>query len=179
MVKTALHTRTIFLTDARATENCPSTISPDSSIQPVETLPKESASTIDSFAIGSFDLVRSFVEHVVAEHASTVSVDGRSSRHAIDWKAVEAIVADSTSLEQAIGRAVVIAEQMCRGVFHGTPLGDPPPSPGEEEPFFAFSMADVVPDFGDESRFRTRVARKVAKPRSAGTERPWWRWPAR
>ncbi len=163
MVKSALHTRTIFSTDARAPENCPSTITPDSSFQSEEALPGGSAPAIDSFDIGSFDLVRKFVEHVVAKNASTVLGNGRSSRNAVDWDAVQASVADSRSFEQAIGRAVVIADQMCRGVFDVTQAGDAPSSLEDEDPFFAFSMADVVPDFGDECRYRTRVARKVAR----------------
>jgi spore germination protein YaaH len=168
MVKSALHTRTKCSTDARAPENRSSTVTPDASIHSEEALSGGSASAIETFDIGSFGLVRKFVEHVVAKNASAVLGNGRSARHAIDWEAVEASVADSRTLEQAIGRAVVIADQMCRGVFDITRLGDAP-SRKAEVPFFTFSMADVVPDFGDESRYRTRVARKVA--RILGTRR--------
>jgi len=106
--------------------------------------------------------VRKFVEHMVAKNALAVLGNGRSARHAIDWDAVEASVADSRTLEQAIGRAVVIADQMCRGVFDITQLGDASPL-NVEVPFLTFSMADVVPDFGDESRYRTRMARKAGR----------------
>jgi len=163
MVKGALHTRTKLATDARAPENCPSTVASDASFHTEEALPGGSASAIETFDIGSFGLVRTFVEHVVAKNASAALGNGRSARHAIDWEAVEASVADSRTLEQAIGRAVVIADQMCRGVFDITRLGDAPSRLKAEVPFFTFSMADVVPDFGDESRYRTRMARKAAR----------------
>jgi hypothetical protein len=52
---------------------------------------------------------------------------------------------------------------MSRGVFVGIPLGDPVSSTQAEDPFFAFSLADVVPDFGDESRYRTRMAKKMTR----------------
>ena len=141
----------------------PERSTPDTSFPSEEAPPAGSASAIDPFNIGSFDLVRKFVEHVVAKNASASLGDGRSCRNAIDWEAVEASVADSSSFEQAIGRAVVIADQMCRGVFDDTHPGDASSSLKTEEPFFAFSMVDVVPDFGDESRYRTRVARRVAR----------------
>ena len=121
----------------------------------------------DSFDIGSFDLVRQFVEHVVAKNAAAELGNGHSSQNAIDWEAVEAAVAGSRSFEQAIGRAVVMADQMCRGVFDDTHLGGQL-SPSSRRPvprshFSPSAMADVVPDFGDESRYRTRMARKVAR----------------
>jgi spore germination protein YaaH len=163
MVKSALHTRTRCSTDVRAPENRPSTVTPDASIHSEEALWGGSASAIETFDIGSFGLVRKFVEHVVAKNASAVLGDGRLARHAIDWEAVEASVADSRTLEQAIGRAVVIADQMCRGVSDITRLGDAPSPLKAEVPFLTFSMADVVPDFGDESRYRTRVAKKVGR----------------
>ena len=31
------------------------------------------------------------------------------------------------------------------------------------DPFFAFSVADVTPDFGDDSRYRRRAVRKLAR----------------
>ncbi len=162
MVKSALHTRMNFSTDAGVSQNCSSAITSDPFIRSEEALPGGSASAIVPFNVGSFDLVRKFVEHMVAENASALG-DGRSSRNAIDWERVEASVADSTSFEQAIGRAVVIADEMCRGVFDDPRLGDASSPLRTEEPFFAFSLADVVPDFGDESRYRTRVARRVAR----------------
>jgi hypothetical protein len=52
---------------------------------------------------------------------------------------------------------------MSRGAFDYTQPRDSPASLKTEDPFFAFSMADVIPDFGDESRYRTRVARKMTR----------------
>ncbi len=163
MVKSALQTPTILSTDASAPQNGPPATSPDLSFPAKQALPARSAFALDPFNIGSFDLVRNFVEHVVAKNASASLGHDRSFRGAIDWEAVEARVADSSSFEQAIGRAVVIAVQMCRAVFDDTHPGDTSSSPKSEEPFFAFSMIDAVPDFGDESRYRTRVAKRVAR----------------
>jgi len=162
MVKSTLHTRTIFSTDASVRPNCPP-VTPDPSTRSEVPFPGRSVSAIETFDIESLDLVRKFVEHVVAKNASVEVGNGRAYRRAINWAAVEASVADSSSFEQAIGRAVVIADQMCRGVFD-----DPHPdiassSLKTEDLFFGFSLADVVPDFGDESRYRTRVARRVAR----------------
>jgi hypothetical protein len=162
-VKTALQTRTIFSTDASAPHDCPTTDTPEFFFGSEEAFPGRSDPALESFDIGSFDLVRKFVEHVLSQNTSTVLGNGRSFRPVIDWVAVEASVADSRSCEQAIGRAVVIADQMCRGRFDDNHLGDAPTSPNREEPFFAFSLADVVPDFGDESRYRSRVARRVTR----------------
>jgi hypothetical protein len=116
-----------------------------------------------SFDIRSFELVRRFVEHVVAKNASVAPVVGQE---AIDWVAVQTAVTNSGTLEQAIGRAVVIADQMSRGLFDIAQPHDSQTSRKAEDPLFAedpFSMADVVPDFGDGSRYRTRAARRVTR----------------
>jgi len=69
------------------------------------------------------------------------------------------------------------ADQMCHGVFRG---GAHPRDDGsaprrvatakrtslslpEEDPFFAFSMADVTPDFGEESHCPSEVAKTVPR----------------
>jgi hypothetical protein len=162
MVESALHMPTTLSTDAGASQDGPSTIEHASSSP--EAGPLEGPdSCADSFKIGSFDLVRQFVEQVVAKNVSAALGNGRSSRLNIDWAVVEAAVADSSSHERAIGRAVVIADQMCRGVVDDTHLGDLASSLNPEELFFAFSIADVVPDFGDESRYRTKMARRMAR----------------
>jgi hypothetical protein len=114
-----------------------------------------------SFDIGSFELVREFVERVVAPGAAA-SLEGSHVRpNVIDWDVVKASVAHSCSFEQAIGRAVVIADQMSRGVFDNDPLGLFYSLPDDGEPFFAFSVGNAIPDFGDESRYRSRVARRM------------------
>ena len=144
-------------------------MSPDSILPLMEADDNGSYSAIEFFDIRSFDMVRRFVQHVVDENAPTLLGSGDHSGPAIDWGAVEASVAGALTLEQAIGRAVVIADQMSRGLFGCAQVQDDPtsrpdaPSLAAEDPFFAFSMADVVPDFGDESRYRLRVARKVAR----------------
>jgi len=169
MVNSALHTRTTCSTKPWPPENRPWTTEPGPSLRVDEPLPQSSTSGIATFDIGSVELVRGFVEHLVAENASGALGNGGSARYRIDWDAMEASVADSRTLEQAIGRAVVIADQMSRGVFDDTHPGQSPSSLKAEEPFFAFSMANVVPDFGDASRYRTRVARTMS--RLLGTRR--------
>ena len=137
-----------------------------------ETLPETSENAKNSYPVAAFALVREFVEQVLVPHAAA-EIDGRRP---VDWAAIEALIIDCRSLEQAIGRAVVVADQMSRGVFEDTqqcteivkqesPVtgGESPLVARDEDPFFAFSMTDAVPDFGDESRYRTKVARKVAR----------------
>ena len=150
--------RTISRTDERAPEIDPSMITLDAPFWSWETALGASGPEMDSFAIGSVGLVREFVEHMVATGASA-----ELGKRSIDWEAVEASVADARSYEHAIGRAVVIADQMCRGVFHDSGNVDAPSPPIEQDPFFAFSMAHVVPDFGRRSRYRTRMAKNVAR----------------
>jgi hypothetical protein len=122
----------------------------------------ESASATISFSLGSFGLVRTFLEHLVVDNAEGTLGGEGAAPHEIDWAAVEASTSDCGTLEQAIGRAVVVADQMSRGVFEAIPCADLWASYDANDPFFAFSVADVAPDFGDDSRYRKRVARKVA-----------------
>jgi len=110
---------------------------------------------------GSFELFRRFVEHLMATNASEASQN--ASTAIVDWEFIRASVAGSCSVEQAIGRAAVIADRMSRGTFeHATPAMTPLPRPNED-PFFAFSVADAVPDFGDNRRYRERVIRRVGR----------------
>ncbi len=106
--------------------------------------------------------MRRFVEHLVAEGSSTVITSGLT-RKQVDWGALEAAVAESNSIEQAIGRAVALADRMCRGDSGERQLTVTTSAEKADQPFFAFSVADVVPDFGDDSRYRTRVAKRVAR----------------
>ena len=160
-MKSALHTRPTCSTNARPQEERPSMTEPGNSLRVEESASPGIGYCQRSFDIGSFELVRRFVEHLVAKNAPARLGDGQPARHMFDWNAVEASVTGSRTLEQAIGRAVVMADQMSRVVRDGTQRGDSPPSLKIEDSFFEFSMADVIPDFGDESRYRTRVARKV------------------
>jgi hypothetical protein len=127
-----------------------------------EATPERSAPVKRSYDIVAFDLVRQFVERMVAGNPLGESVSGRSS-NSVDWETLTASVSSSRSLEHAIGRAVVIADQMCRGVFDDTQPCVGPPSMETENPFFWFNVTEVVADFGDESRYRTKVAKKMAR----------------
>lgn len=139
----------------------PSTTEHGYSLRVEESPSTRSGTAKGSFDIGSFELVRRFVEHMVSENASARLGNAQTARLTIDWADMEASVADSSTLEEAIGRAVVIADKMSRGIRNCALLEDSPSSLKIDEPFFAFSMADVVPDFGDGSRYRTRVARRA------------------
>jgi hypothetical protein len=163
MMTTDLHTRTTGSENGRPPEIRPSTTKRGSSFRVEESLLPLSAVVIESFDIGSFELVRRFVEHVEARNELAWLGNGERARRIIDWAAVEVSVADSRNLELAIGRAVVLADQMSRGVLTDAPSEESPSSLRTEEAFFAFSMAGVTPDFGDESRYRTRLARRVTK----------------
>ena len=78
-------------------------------------LPPESPVATTSIAIGSFDLVRKFVEHLVVKNAAEGPETDGSRPYEIDWAEVEASTSDCQTLEQAIGRAVVVADRMSRG----------------------------------------------------------------
>ena len=124
--------------------------------------------TIRSFDC-SFELFRRFVQHIVASNTSEAIEEGGGSRTSINWVALRDAVAHSDSIEQAIGRAVVIADRMSRGALKDHDMSVMPSSVSYDDPFFAFSVADAIPDFGDQSRYRTRVTSKVA--RFLGTRR--------
>lgn len=157
MVKTALHILTKRPGDGCSPGNCGSSIKSD---LPLPSEFRRRTATEQPFDVGSFDLLRKFVEHIVDRNASG-ALENNQSPFTIDWETIEASVADSCSFQQAVGRAVVIADQMSRGMSGDIEFGDAPPD--AEATFFPFSVADVVPDFGDESRYRTRVARKMGK----------------
>jgi hypothetical protein len=122
-----------------------------------------------------FDLVRAFVEHVIDEERDATG-DVLAPTQTVDWDAVRAAVADTRTLEHAAGRAVVLAlstprtatdAATCRKVveeIEASATWDV----RIDDPFFAFSVADVDPDFGDESRYRSKVARRVARAMGMG-----------
>jgi hypothetical protein len=120
-----------------------------------------SAPATGSVASGWFDLVQKFLKHLMVKNPERAVGGGGSVRYEIDWATVEACTTDCQTLEQAIGRAVVVADQMSRGVFAGLQYADRWPPYDANDTFFAFSLADVAADFGDESRYRKRVAKKV------------------
>jgi hypothetical protein len=67
-----------------------------------------SASATTSIASGSFDLVQKFLEHLVVKNPAGALGRGGSALCEIDWATVEASMADCQTLEQAIGRAIVV-----------------------------------------------------------------------
>jgi hypothetical protein len=112
--------------------------------------------------VASFALMREFVEQQVltSDGNSDTAFGAVSSR--IDWQVIEGLVAHCASAEEAIGRAIVIADQMARGVFDHSAwlLHLQAGSPGAA--FFSFSVTDAVPDFGDRS-YRNRVSKRMGR----------------
>ena len=90
----------------------------------VEGTLERSAPASHSIDIDEFELVRRFVEHLIVKNASGEAGNGSPSAYAFDWETVSASVADSRSIEHAIGRAVVIADQLARGIVQDSPVGD-------------------------------------------------------
>jgi hypothetical protein len=106
----------------------------------------------------AFELARRFVEHhLAAENAGT-----RWSERPVDRETLQSAVAGCTSLEHAIGRAIVVLTRL-RPLDSVAPSSNdaqlPPPA---NDPFFSFSVSDTAADFGDGTRFRARVARRMA-----------------
>jgi hypothetical protein len=106
-------------------------------------------------------IVRSFVEHLVAKRALEEPDNPSSGCKPPIWETLVAAVSDSRTLEVAIGRAVVIADRLARGFVDEFESGEADTPRTADDSFFAFTMVDVVPDFGD-SRYRARVSRRVA-----------------
>ena len=96
------------------------------------------------------------------QSASRAPANSAGTPRPIDWRALEAAAAGSSSLEQAIGRVIARADQMCREVFDAPDSTVRTSTTMVVEPFFAFSVADVMPDFGDDSRYRTKVTRWIS-----------------
>lgn len=111
----------------------------------------------------SFELVRHFLNHLADGDQLNALHKRQASPPLVNWEVIQAAIAGCHSVEQAIGRAAVVAAHMSRG-------GSYDPNPGETllsiqpetHPFFAASVADIVVDFGDRSRYRTQVARRLA-----------------
>jgi hypothetical protein len=156
----AVPAKSSFRSDATSAESSPKAIIPGA--RPDTAKAHERSSRVGDFIdIGEFGMVRSFVDHLVAKQALEEPDNRSSRRQPPNWETLVAAVADSRTLEQAIGRAVVIADRLARGLvdeFDWDEVGTPR---AIDDSFFAFTMADVVPDFGD-SRYRARVSRRVA-----------------
>jgi hypothetical protein len=108
----------------------------------------------------AFEMVRRFIEGSGVAIASRAAESDRTSC-LVDWEAIRKAIAGSRSIEQAIGRAVVIADQMRRGIPDYPNTGERPLGTMQEDSqFFGFSVADAIPDFGDHT-YRTRVVRRL------------------
>lgn len=123
----------------------------------------ESAKPLIGSLDDTFEVFRDFVEHVVNTKIS--DAPGKSPRvlRPLVREVIRTAVADAESIEQALGRAVVFADRMNREDIVKVIDGASEPVIKDNEAFFAFSVADALPDFGDQSRYRTRLTKKVTR----------------
>jgi hypothetical protein len=117
----------------------------------------------------TFEFLETFIQNQAVTNAARQPEGDRDSPPAIEWELVTEAIGGAHSVEQAIGRVVVIVDQINRGARlnrdvlddQGQCLASPPVR--DDDPFFAFSVIDSLPDFGDQSRYRTRLAKKVGR----------------
>jgi hypothetical protein len=113
----------------------------------------------------SLDLVRRFVEYLAGVAAREELEERRDRPSLVDWEIIRTAIVGSQSIERALGRAVVVVHQMSQVTLNATKIVDTP-SKAEREyqhPFFSFSVSNAVPDFGDQSRYRSKVARRMGR----------------
>ena len=122
------------------------------------------------FDLRSFDLVREYVEYLTLRGVSKgPAAESSSLQRATDWDFIQRSVTGSESVEEAIGHAIVIADQVARGSIDIK--RDETIVPRAEEvsrqpdalrPFLSVNLFSAIPDFGDRTRIRAVVAEKVA-----------------
>ena len=111
----------------------------------------------------TFEFFRDFVEHVVRTNLSDALEKSPRGLRPLIREVIRAAVADTDSIEQALGRAVVFADRINREDIVNVIDSPSEPVFKDNEAFFAFSVADALPDFGDQSRYRTRLTKKVTR----------------
>jgi hypothetical protein len=85
-----------------------------------------------------FELVKQFVEHLITEDRSGgAESDPAPPDGKVDWGVIQAATQGSDSLEQKIGRAVLVADQMSRGVFRYENQDVGPARPATPRRFFS------------------------------------------
>jgi spore germination protein YaaH len=109
-----------------------------------------------SFDVRSFEIVRRYLEQLESRDARKGVTWGAS-----DWERVLHSVEGADSLEQAIGRAVIVADQIVGSIPVKTKDTVPPPE--IEGSFFAFDSFSAIPEFGDGARIRTKVAGRLSR----------------
>lgn len=122
-------------------------------------------------ADGTFEILEKFVDHLNTTSPSRETVSDQNGGPSIEWDLAEEAIVDCNSIEQAIGRTLVFADQLnkrvvvhdCRSVQSSTIGNEKPASVRDEDPFFSFSVIDSAPDFGDQSRYRSKLAKRVGR----------------
>lgn len=102
-----LDTPSILSTGAGGPEGRPSALASDAPHRVRIASQGSSGSELGSAESRTFELVRTFLEHLAAKSASSGNLESAfCSRPAIDWAAVEAAIDGSLSLEKAVGRGL-------------------------------------------------------------------------
>jgi hypothetical protein len=122
-------------------------------------------------ANGSFEILEKFVDHLKSTGPLRGTVVEQNCAPSIEWDLAEEAIVHCTSIEQAIGRTLVVADQINkrvathdgRNTSSSTVRSENPASVRDEDPFFSFSVVDSLPDFGDQSRYRSKLAKRVGR----------------
>jgi spore germination protein YaaH len=132
---------------------------PTSPIQPTQAFEGP-----EVFDIRSIDLVRQYVEHLAAKRTGFDCDGVQTSRAATDWDEICQCIAGSESLEEAIGRAVVVADLMSRGLYESENGGKIDQE--DSNHFFSFDNSTATAHFGDKTRLRTWINERVSAHRA-------------
>lgn len=118
MIDTTSHSEQYFSVSPRVREKI-FPLSPNSA-NPVEFRDTGESCTQLDLTDPSFDLVRHFVNQLAeAKEAGPFRDLHTSPPLLVNWNVIRTATANSCSVEQVIGRAVVLADAMCRGAWEG------------------------------------------------------------
>ncbi len=118
-----------------------------------------------TFDIQSMELVRQYIYHL-ASKATVGGIGDLPGGGAIDWDVIRDSIAGSQSVEEAIGRAIVVADLMSRGAYKGE-FGEVGAGASQNSNrFFAFDNSNVNAQFGEKTRFKTWIAERASAHRT-------------
>jgi spore germination protein YaaH len=118
-----------------------------------------------TFDIESMDMVREYIGYLANKNSATNAGLG-SDEAVIDWDVIQSAIEGSESIEEAVGRAVVVADLMSRGAYKGQ-FGEAGANTHlSSNRFFAFDNSNATADFGERSRFRTWIAERASAHRA-------------
>jgi hypothetical protein len=126
---------------------------------------------LNGTSANGFEILENFVDHLHTTGPLRGTVIEQNCAPSIGWDRAEEAIVDCTSIEQAIGRTLVFADQINKRVAthdgrstpSSTVRSENPAFVRDEDPFFSFSVVDSLPDFGDQSRYRSKLAKRVGR----------------